>query len=67
MAKETVPNLRYTDEFKLEALQLAESVGIDQAAKRLGYKARGPGQICSRAPARRCLPARSSTRHSARS
>jgi transposase len=36
MAKETIPNRRYTDEFKLEALRLAESVGINQAAKRLG-------------------------------
>jgi transposase len=35
MAKETVPNRRYTDEFKAEALRLAESVGINQAAKRL--------------------------------
>ena len=35
MAKETVPNRRYTDEFKVEALRLAESVGINQAAKRL--------------------------------
>jgi transposase len=33
MAKETVPNRRYTDEFRLEALRLAESVGINQAAK----------------------------------
>ena len=36
MAKETVPNRRYTDEFKLEALWLAESVGINHAAKRPG-------------------------------
>ena len=36
MAKGTVPNRRYTDEFKLAALRLAESVGINQAAKRLG-------------------------------
>ena len=36
MGKETVPNRQYTDEFKLEALRLAESVGINQAAKRLG-------------------------------
>jgi transposase len=36
MAKESVPNRRYTDEFKVEALRLAESVGINQAAKRLG-------------------------------
>jgi transposase len=36
MAKESAPNRQYTDEFKLEALRLAESVGINQAAKRLG-------------------------------
>ena len=36
MAKGTVPNRRYTDEFKLEALRLADTVGINQAAKRLG-------------------------------
>jgi transposase len=36
MAKESVPKRQYTDEFKLEALRLAESVGINQAAKRLG-------------------------------
>ena len=36
MAKEPVPNRRYTDEFKFEALRLAESVGINQAGKRLG-------------------------------
>jgi len=33
---ETAPNRQYTDEFKLEALQLPESVGIDGAAQRLG-------------------------------
>ena len=36
MAKETASNRQYTDEFKLEALRLAESVGVNQAAKRLG-------------------------------
>ncbi len=36
MAKESVPNRQYTDEFKVEALRLAESAGINQAAKRLG-------------------------------
>ena len=35
MAKETVPNRRYTDEFKPEVLPLLESVGINDAAKRL--------------------------------
>ena len=35
MANESIPNRRYTDEFKLEALRLAESVGINQASKRL--------------------------------
>jgi transposase len=34
--KEAIPNRRYTDEFKLEAVRLAESVGGNQAAKRLG-------------------------------
>lgn len=32
----TVPNRQYTDEFKLEAVRLAESAGGNQAAKRLG-------------------------------
>ena len=35
--RELVPNRhQYTDEFKLEAVRLAESVGGNQAAKRLG-------------------------------
>lgn len=33
--KKLVPNRRYTDEFKVEAVRLAESVGGNQAAKRL--------------------------------
>lgn len=32
----SVPNRQYTDEFKIEAVRLAESVGGIQAAKRLG-------------------------------
>jgi len=37
MGKRTsVPNRQYTDEFKLEAVRLAESVGGNQAAARLG-------------------------------
>ncbi len=36
MAKETAPNRRYTDELKLETSRLADSMGISQAAKRLG-------------------------------
>jgi transposase len=32
----SVPNRQYTDEFKLEAVRLAESAGGSQAAKRLG-------------------------------
>jgi transposase-like protein len=43
MAEETGPNRRYTDEFKLETLRLAESVGINQAAKRLGTPSSSPG------------------------
>jgi len=34
--KESVPNRQYTEEFKLEAVRLAESIGGNQAAKRLG-------------------------------
>ena len=36
MAKEAVLNRQYTDEFKLEAVRLAEAIGGNQAAKRLG-------------------------------
>ena len=43
MAKETVPNRRYTDEYKQEALRLAKSVGINQAAQRLGMPASSLG------------------------
>jgi transposase len=34
--KEVVPNRQYTKEFKVEAVRLAESVGGNEAAKRLG-------------------------------
>jgi transposase len=34
--RESVPNRQYTDEFKVEAVRLSESVGGNQAAKRLG-------------------------------
>ncbi len=34
--KEWVPNRQYTDEFKVEAVRLGESIGGAQAAKRLG-------------------------------
>src|SRR5438093_477537 len=34
--KELVANRRYTDEFKVEAVKLGESIGGNQAAKRLG-------------------------------
>jgi transposase len=34
--KEQVGNRQYTDEFKVEAVRLAESIGGNQAAKRLG-------------------------------
>ena len=34
--KETVPNRRYTEEFKTEAVSLAMSTGGNAAAKRLG-------------------------------
>ncbi len=34
--KDAVPNRQYTREFKVEAVRLAESVGGNEAAKRLG-------------------------------
>ena len=34
--KELVPNRQYTEEFKAEAIGLAESIGGNAAAKRLG-------------------------------
>jgi transposase len=34
--KQHVPSRQYTDEFKVEAVRLAESVGAGRAAKRLG-------------------------------
>ena len=34
--KEDVPSRQYTAEFKVEAVRLAESIGGNQAAKRLG-------------------------------
>jgi transposase len=34
--KELVPNRQYTDEFKVEAVRLGESIGGNPAAKRLG-------------------------------
>jgi transposase len=33
--KSSVPNRQYTDEFKIEAVRLAESIGGNEAAKRL--------------------------------
>ena len=35
-SKESIGNRQYTDEFKLEAVRLGESIGGNQAAKRLG-------------------------------
>lgn len=36
MGKRTVPSRHYTDEFKVEAVRLAESVGGGEACRRLG-------------------------------
>ena len=33
--KQKVPNRRYTDEFKVEAVRLMDSVGVTEAARRL--------------------------------
>jgi len=36
MSRKDAPDRQYTDEFKIEAVRLAESIGSNQAAKRLG-------------------------------
>ncbi|MDN4574802.1 hypothetical protein DBB29_19555 [Pandoraea cepalis] len=36
MSERSVPKRRYTDEFKVEAVRLGESVGQHEAARRLG-------------------------------
>ena len=36
MSEETVPKRQYTEEFKVEAVRLADSVGGHEAARRLG-------------------------------
>jgi len=36
MSRKDAPDRKYTDEFKIEAVRLAESIGSNQAAKRLG-------------------------------
>lgn len=36
MSEKSVPKRQYTDEFKIEAVRLAESVGQHEAARRLG-------------------------------
>jgi transposase len=39
MSKKEVANRQYTDEFKVEAVRLGESIGGNPAAKRLGIPA----------------------------
>lgn len=36
MSEKLVPQRQYTDEFKVEAIRLAESVGQHEAGRRLG-------------------------------
>lgn len=36
MSRKDAPDRQYTNEFKIEAVRLAESIGSNQAAKRLG-------------------------------
>jgi transposase len=43
MAKKTAPHRQYTDEFKVEALRLGESAGVNEAARRLGIPASSLG------------------------
>jgi transposase len=36
MSEKSLPKRQYTDEFKVEAIRLAETVGQHEAARRLG-------------------------------
>ena len=45
--RELVGNRQYTDEFKVEAVRLSESLGMTDAAKRLGFRTRVYGTGCS--------------------
>jgi transposase-like protein len=38
--KEAVPNRRYTEEFKTEAVRLTLATAANAAAKRLGFRSR---------------------------
>jgi len=43
MGKKEVADRQYADEFKIEAIRLAESIGSNQAAERLGMPASSLG------------------------
>lgn len=46
MAENVVPRRQYTQEFKLEAVRLSESVGQHEAARRLGVPVATLGNWC---------------------
>ena len=46
MTEKLVPRRQYTEEFKLEAVRLAESVGQHEAARRLGVPQATLGNWC---------------------
>lgn len=46
MRDHTVPKRQYTEEFKLEAVRLGDSVGHHEAARRLGIPAATLGNWC---------------------
>ncbi len=48
MAERLVPKRQYTEEFKAEAVRLAETVGQHEAARRLGVPVATMGNWCRR-------------------
>jgi transposase len=48
MSEETVPKRQYTEEFRTEAVRLAESVGGHEAARRLGIPSATLSNWCRR-------------------
>ncbi len=50
MGNEAVPKRQYIEEFRLEAVRLADSVGGYEAARRLGVPIATLGNWCRRSP-----------------
>ena len=55
MSEKNVPNRRYTEEFRMEAARLANSVGHNEAARRLGVPVATIGKLGAATVKTRCI------------